>query len=89
MVLSQIMRMILSFCVVVIGGCGGGNDDDDDVVVVVVVGTQLVGTTALFTASKLEEVEQVSSEKFIEATDNTYTQTQLFKMEQILLQVIG
>jgi hypothetical protein len=50
---------------------------------------QLVGTAALFLASKLEEVEQLTSAQCVATTDNTYTQTQLFKMEQILLQVLN
>ncbi|RHY30826.1 hypothetical protein DYB32_003995, partial [Aphanomyces invadans] len=50
---------------------------------------QLVGITALFIASKYEEIYPPEAADFVKITDNAYTLTELFQMEDELLSSIG
>lgn len=56
--------------------------------VVSLVKLQLVGITALFVASKYEEVVHPSVKNFIYLADNGYTEKEVFKSEVYLLSVI-
>uniref|UniRef100_K3WKR6 Cyclin N-terminal domain-containing protein n=1 Tax=Globisporangium ultimum (strain ATCC 200006 / CBS 805.95 / DAOM BR144) TaxID=431595 RepID=K3WKR6_GLOUD len=46
---------------------------------------QLVGVTALFIASKYEEIYPPEADDFVRITDNAYTRDELFRMEEDLL----
>lgn len=46
---------------------------------------QLVGVTAMFIASKYEEIYPPEAEDFVRITDNAYTRDEVFKMEDKLL----
>lgn len=46
---------------------------------------QLVGVTALFIASKYEEIYPPEADDFVRITDNAYTRDELFSMEEELL----
>ncbi|CAG0913323.1 unnamed protein product [Notodromas monacha] len=46
---------------------------------------QLLGTTAMFIAAKVEEIYPPESEEFVFITDNTYSKEQLLKMETFIL----
>ncbi|KAF0693773.1 Aste57867_15272 [Aphanomyces stellatus] len=50
---------------------------------------QLVGITALFIASKYEEIYPPEAKDFVKITDNAYSLAELFKMEDELLSSIG
>ncbi|OQR96268.1 Cyclin B [Thraustotheca clavata] len=50
---------------------------------------QLVGVTSLFIASKYEEIYPPEANDFVKITDNAYTLSELFKMEEELLASIG
>ena len=49
---------------------------------------QLVGVTALYLASKYEEVDFLPITDFVYVTDNQYTTAQIRQMERILLRSI-
>nr|CAH7722226.1 unnamed protein product [Callosobruchus chinensis] len=50
---------------------------------------QLVGTAALFLASKYEEIYPPALREFVYITDDTYTKRQVIRMEQLILKVLG
>ncbi|XP_028655124.2 cyclin-A1 [Erpetoichthys calabaricus] len=50
---------------------------------------QLVGTAAVFLASKHEEICPPDIEEFVYITDDTYTKKQLLRMEHLLLKVLA
>lgn len=50
---------------------------------------QLVGVTALFIASKYEEIYPPEADDFVRITDNAYTRDELFRMEEQLLAAIS
>ncbi|KAJ0408416.1 hypothetical protein ATCC90586_009191 [Pythium insidiosum] len=50
---------------------------------------QLVGVTALFIASKYEEIYPPEADDFVRITDNAYTREELFAMEVDLLASVG
>ncbi|KAJ6649446.1 G2/mitotic-specific cyclin-A, partial [Pseudolycoriella hygida] len=50
---------------------------------------QLVGTAAMFIASKYEEIYPPDVNEFIYITDHTYTKVQVYRMEQLLLKVLA
>ena len=50
---------------------------------------QLVGTASLFVAAKYEEVYPPDASDFVYVTDDTYTQEQLLRMEQLILKTLG
>ncbi|KAF0289800.1 G2/mitotic-specific cyclin-A [Amphibalanus amphitrite] len=50
---------------------------------------QLVGTTALFIASKFEEIYPPTVKEFVYITDDTYTDTQLKRMEHVMLKMLA
>jgi len=50
---------------------------------------QLVGTTALFIASKFEEIYPPTVTEFIYITDDTYTASQLKRMEHVMLKMLA
>ncbi|RHY61393.1 hypothetical protein DYB34_009013, partial [Aphanomyces astaci] len=50
---------------------------------------QLVGITALFIASKYEEIYPPEAADFVKITDNAYTLSEMFQMEDELLSSIG
>lgn len=50
---------------------------------------QLVGVTALFIASKYEEIYPPEAEDYVRITDNAYTKDEIFEMEETLLGAIG
>lgn len=50
---------------------------------------QLVGVTAMFIASKYEEIYPPEADDFVRITDNAYTRDEVFKMEEELLASIG
>ncbi|KAI5703175.1 hypothetical protein M8J76_005751 [Diaphorina citri] len=50
---------------------------------------QLLGTTALFVASKYEEIYPPEVNEFVYITDDTYTKKQLLKMETLILKVLN
>lgn len=49
---------------------------------------QLVGTTAMYIAAKLEEIYPPELVDFAYITDNTYSQTQIVQMERLVLQTL-
>lgn len=49
---------------------------------------QLVGTAAMFIAAKYEEIYPPDVGEFVYITDNTYTKTQVLRMEQLILKVL-
>jgi len=49
---------------------------------------QLVGTSAMFLASKFEEIYPQEVAEFVYITDETYDKAQVLKMEQLLLKVL-
>jgi len=49
---------------------------------------QLVGTAAMFIASKYEEIHPPDSSEFAHITDNTYTKCQVLRMERLVLKVL-
>ncbi|CAG9800457.1 unnamed protein product [Chironomus riparius] len=49
---------------------------------------QLVGTTAMFIASKYEEIYPPEIGEFVYITDDTYTKQQVLRMEKLLLKVL-
>jgi hypothetical protein len=55
--------------------------------VVSLVKLQLVGVTAMFIASKYEEIMAPSVEEFAFMTENGYTRDEILKGEKIILQV--
>lgn len=55
--------------------------------VVSLVKLQLVGVTAMFVASKYEEIMAPSVEEFSFMTENTYSREEILKGEKIILQV--
>lgn len=50
---------------------------------------QLVGVTALFIASKYEEIYPPEADDFVRITDNAYTREELFRMEEQVLAAIS
>lgn len=50
---------------------------------------QLVGTAAMFIAAKYEEIYPPDVGEFVYITDDTYTKTQVLRMEQLILKVLG
>lgn len=50
---------------------------------------QLVGTTALFIAAKYEEIYPPEVGEFVYITDETYSKTQVLRMEQLILKVLS
>lgn len=50
---------------------------------------QLVGTAAMFIASKYEEIYPPEVGEFVYITDDTYTKRQVLRMEQLILQVLA
>jgi len=50
---------------------------------------QLLGTAAMFVASKYEEIYPPDVSEFVYITDDTYTKKQVLKMEQLILKVLG
>lgn len=50
---------------------------------------QLVGTAALFIAAKYEEIYPPDVSEFVYITDDTYTKTQVLRMEQLILKVLS
>lgn len=50
---------------------------------------QLVGVTAMFIASKYEEIFPPEAEDFVKITDNAYTREEVFQMEAKMLATIG
>ncbi|KAG1685267.1 hypothetical protein DVH05_009635 [Phytophthora capsici] len=50
---------------------------------------QLVGITAMFIASKYEEIYPPEAKDFVKITDNAYTREQVFEMEAKMLAAIG
>nr|CAI5852423.1 unnamed protein product [Callosobruchus analis] len=50
---------------------------------------QLVGTAAMFLASKYEEIYPPAIREFVYITDDTYTKRQVIRMEQLILKVLG
>lgn len=50
---------------------------------------QLVGTAALFIAAKYEEIYPPDVGEFVYITDDTYTKTQVLRMEQLILKVLS
>ncbi|XP_055378915.1 G2/mitotic-specific cyclin-A [Condylostylus longicornis] len=49
---------------------------------------QLLGTAAMFIAAKYEEIYPPDVGEFVFITDDTYTKTQVLRMEQILLRIL-
>ena len=49
---------------------------------------QLVGTACLFIAAKYEEIYPPEASDFVFITDDTYTQEQLFRMEQLIVKAL-
>jgi G2/mitotic-specific cyclin 2 len=49
---------------------------------------QLVGVTAMFIASKYEEILAPAADEFVFATDNGYTKEEILKGERIVLQTL-
>ncbi|CAD7080981.1 unnamed protein product [Hermetia illucens] len=56
---------------------------------VVRVKLQLVGTAAMFVAAKYEEIYPPDVGEFVYITDDTYTKTQVLRMEQVLLKTLS
>ncbi|XP_065345261.1 G2/mitotic-specific cyclin-A-like [Cloeon dipterum] len=50
---------------------------------------QLVGTAAMFIASKFEEIYPPDVNEFVYITDDTYTKKQVLRMEHLILKVLG
>ncbi|XP_077292152.1 cyclin-A1-like [Arctopsyche grandis] len=50
---------------------------------------QLVGTTAMFIASKYEEIYPPDLREFVYITDETYTKQQVLRMEHLILKVLS
>lgn len=50
---------------------------------------QLVGTAAMFIAAKYEEIYPPDLSEFVYITDDTYTKTQVLRMEQLILKVLS
>ncbi|EDS26405.1 cyclin a [Culex quinquefasciatus] len=50
---------------------------------------QLVGTAAMFIAAKYEEIYPPDVGEFVYITDDTYSKTQVLRMEQLILKVLG
>uniref|UniRef100_A0AAR5P4W5 Cyclin N-terminal domain-containing protein n=2 Tax=Dendroctonus ponderosae TaxID=77166 RepID=A0AAR5P4W5_DENPD len=50
---------------------------------------QLVGTAAMFLASKYEEVYPPDISEFVYITDDTYTKKQVIRMEYLIVKVLG
>lgn len=50
---------------------------------------QLVGTAAMFIAAKYEEIYPPDVTEFVFITDDTYTKTQVLRMEQIILEILS
>ncbi|CAO1330944.1 unnamed protein product [Diamesa hyperborea] len=50
---------------------------------------QLVGTAAMFIASKYEEIYPPEITEFVYITDDTYTKQQVLRMEKLLLKVLS
>lgn len=50
---------------------------------------QLVGTAAMFIAAKYEEIYPPDVGEFVYITDETYTRSQVLKMEQLILKVLS
>uniref|UniRef100_A0A182JQ41 Uncharacterized protein n=1 Tax=Anopheles christyi TaxID=43041 RepID=A0A182JQ41_9DIPT len=50
---------------------------------------QLVGTAAMFIAAKYEEIYPPDVSEFVYITDDTYTKTQVLRMEQLILKVLS
>lgn len=50
---------------------------------------QLVGTAAMFLASKYEEIYPPDIGEFVYITDDTYTKRQVIRMEHLILKVLG
>ena len=48
---------------------------------------QLVGTAAMFIASKYEEIYPPDVSEFVYITDDTYTKRQVLRMEHLVLKV--
>jgi len=49
---------------------------------------QLVGVTALYIAAKLEEIYPPDLNEFVYVTDDTYTKSQMLKMEQLMMKTL-
>jgi len=49
---------------------------------------QLVGVTALYIAAKLEEIYPPDLNEFVYVTDDTYTKSQVLKMEQLMMKTL-
>ncbi|KAG8221856.1 hypothetical protein J437_LFUL003232 [Ladona fulva] len=56
---------------------------------VVKANLQLVGTAAMFIASKYEEIYPPELGEFVYLTDDTYTKAQVLKMENLILKVLS
>lgn len=50
---------------------------------------QLVGTSAMFLASKYEEIYPPDIGEFVYITDDTYTKRQIIRMEHLIVKVLG
>ncbi|XP_030766387.1 cyclin-A2 isoform X2 [Sitophilus oryzae] len=50
---------------------------------------QLVGTAAMFIASKYEEIYPPDIAEFVYITDDTYTKRQVIRMEHLIVKVLG
>ena len=50
---------------------------------------QLVGTAAMFIASKYEEIYPPDVGEFVYITDDTYNKRQVLRMEHLVLKVLG
>ncbi|ALC44477.1 CycA [Drosophila busckii] len=50
---------------------------------------QLVGTAAMYIASKYEEIYPPDVGEFVFLTDNTYTKAQVLRLEQVLLKILS
>ncbi|GAB6025909.1 hypothetical protein CHUAL_011881 [Chamberlinius hualienensis] len=49
---------------------------------------QLVGTSCLLIAAKFEEIYPPETDEFVFITDNTYNQSQVLRMEKVILKVL-
>ncbi|XP_062133366.1 G2/mitotic-specific cyclin-A [Drosophila sulfurigaster albostrigata] len=49
---------------------------------------QLVGTAAMYVAAKYEEVYPPNASEFVFLTDDSYTQAQVLRMEQVFLKIL-
>lgn len=50
---------------------------------------QLVGTAAMFLASKYEEIYPPEANEFVYVTDDTYSKSQVLRMEHLILKVLN